>query len=144
MRDLVQRTRILDGRGTELAFGGRVMKNVAGFDVARLMTGALGTLGVLLEISLKCQPLPKAVTVRVLECSAAEPAPHLRLERRGRCRWRNLPSRRPAGRSPRGRGARGRRRGSSAHRRQCVAGRRRALRQPARGKRIHSSPLPAR
>ena len=72
VRDLVLGTRILDGRGTELAFGGRVMKNVAGFDVARLMTGALGTLGVLLEISLKCQPLPKAVTVRVLECGAAE------------------------------------------------------------------------
>ena len=54
------------------AFGGRVMKNVAGFDVARLMTGALGTLGVLTEVSLKCLPLPKAETTRVFECSADE------------------------------------------------------------------------
>ena len=46
-------------RGDELAFGGRVMKNVAGFDVSRLMTGALGTLGVMTEVSLKCLPLPQ-------------------------------------------------------------------------------------
>jgi glycolate oxidase FAD binding subunit len=48
------------------------MKNVAGFDVARLMTGALGTLGLLLEISIKCVPLPKAEATRVFECSADE------------------------------------------------------------------------
>ena len=62
--------RVLDGKGEDLTFGGRVMKNVAGFDVPRLMTGALGTLGVLTEISLKCVPLPKVETTRVLECSA--------------------------------------------------------------------------
>ena len=71
-RDLVLGVRILDGRGDDLTFGGRVMKNVAGFDVPRLMTGALGTLGVLLEISLKCQPLPRTETTRVFECSADE------------------------------------------------------------------------
>jgi glycolate oxidase FAD binding subunit len=71
-RDLVLGVRILDGRGDDLGFGGRVMKNVAGFDVPRLMTGALGTLGVLLEVSLKCLPLPKAETTRVFECSADE------------------------------------------------------------------------
>jgi glycolate oxidase FAD binding subunit len=59
---------MLDGRGQDLAFGGRVMKNVAGFDLPRLMTGALGTLGLLTEISLKCLPAPKVQTTRVLEC----------------------------------------------------------------------------
>ena len=71
-RDLVLGVRILDGKGDDLTFGGRVMKNVAGFDVSRLMTGALGTLGVLHEISVKCQPLPKTETTRVFECSADE------------------------------------------------------------------------
>ena len=69
MRDLVLGVRMLDGRGEDLSFGGRVMKNVAGFDLSRVMTGALGTLGVLTEISLKCVPLPKAEATRVLECS---------------------------------------------------------------------------
>ena len=55
-----------------LAFGGQVIKNVAGFDVSRLMTGALGTLGVLTEISLKCLPRPKAETTRMLDCSGAD------------------------------------------------------------------------
>ncbi len=68
MRDIVLGVRMLDGRGEDLAFGGRVMKNVAGFDLPRLMTGALGTLGLLTEISLKCLPAPKAQATRVLEC----------------------------------------------------------------------------
>ena len=58
VRDLVLGVRILDGKGTDLRFGGQVMKNVAGFDVSRLMTGAMGTLGVILEVSLKTLPLP--------------------------------------------------------------------------------------
>jgi len=70
VRDVVLGVRILDGKGDDLAFGGRVMKNVAGFDVSRLMTGSLGTLGVLLDISLKCLPLPKAEATRVFECGA--------------------------------------------------------------------------
>ena len=70
VRDLVLGVRIVDGKGDDLAFGGRVMKNVAGFDVARLMTGALGTLGVLTEVSMKCLPLPKVEATHVLECSA--------------------------------------------------------------------------
>ena len=70
VRDFVLGVRILDGKGDDLAFGGRVMKNVAGFDLPRLMTGALGTLGVLTEISLKCMPLPKVESTRMLECSA--------------------------------------------------------------------------
>ena len=59
VRDMVLGVRILDGKGDDLAFGGRVMKNVAGFDVSRLMTGALGTLGLIVEVSLKCVPLPE-------------------------------------------------------------------------------------
>ncbi len=58
-RDFVLGTKILNGRGEILRFGGQVMKNVAGFDVSRLMAGALGTLGVLLEISLKILPRPE-------------------------------------------------------------------------------------
>ena len=72
VRDLVLGVRILDGRGADLSFGGRVMKNVAGFDVARLMAGALGTLGVLLEVSLKCQPCPRATLTRTLDCAPAD------------------------------------------------------------------------
>ena len=57
-RDFVLGTRIINGRGEILRFGGEVMKNVAGYDVSRLMVGALGTLGVLLEVSLKVLPRP--------------------------------------------------------------------------------------
>lgn len=71
-RDLVLGVKVIDGTGAQLTFGGRVMKNVAGFDVARLMTGALGTLGVLTEISLKCLPLPATEQTRLFECSADE------------------------------------------------------------------------
>lgn len=60
VRDFVLGVRILDGRGTDLTFGGQVMKNVAGYDVSRLLTGSLGTLGVILEVSLKALPLPPA------------------------------------------------------------------------------------
>jgi glycolate oxidase FAD binding subunit len=72
LRDIVLGVRVLDGKGDHLAFGGRVMKNVAGFDVARLMTGALGTLGILTEVSLRCVPMPKAETTRVFQFSADE------------------------------------------------------------------------
>jgi glycolate oxidase FAD binding subunit len=50
---------ILNGRGERLRFGGEVMKNVAGYDLSRLMAGALGTLGVLLTVSLKVLPRPR-------------------------------------------------------------------------------------
>jgi glycolate oxidase FAD binding subunit len=57
-RDFVLGIKMLSGEGRTLGFGGQVMKNVAGYDVSRLMVGAMGTLGVLLEISLKVLPLP--------------------------------------------------------------------------------------
>ena len=59
-RDAVLGYRLLDGKANDLRFGGQVMKNVAGFDVSRLLTGSLGTLGVILEVSLKVLPLPVA------------------------------------------------------------------------------------
>ncbi|MFZ5574522.1 MAG: glycolate oxidase subunit GlcE [Pseudomonadota bacterium] len=59
-RDFVLGVRLIDGTGQPLSFGGRVIKNVAGYDVSRLMAGALGTLGVLTEVSLKVLPKPAA------------------------------------------------------------------------------------
>ena len=67
LRDVMLGVRLLDGYGEDLAFGGRVMKNVAGFDVSRLVAGSLGTLGIILEASLKCLPLPRAEATRVFE-----------------------------------------------------------------------------
>jgi glycolate oxidase FAD binding subunit len=72
VRDFVLGVRVVDGTGEALRFGGRVMKNVAGFDVARLMTGSLGTLGILIEVSLKCTPRPAVEATLARECSADE------------------------------------------------------------------------
>ncbi|HVF64389.1 MAG TPA: glycolate oxidase subunit GlcE [Casimicrobiaceae bacterium] len=72
VRDFVLGVRMIDGRGDDLSFGGRVMKNVAGFDVARLMCGALGTLGILAEISLKCLPAARAEVTRAFDMSVDE------------------------------------------------------------------------
>jgi glycolate oxidase FAD binding subunit len=58
VRDAMLGAKILDGRGQLLAFGGRVMKNVAGYDVSRLLAGSLGTLGLVVEASLKLLPRP--------------------------------------------------------------------------------------
>ena len=60
VRDAVLGVKMINGHAEVLKFGGEVMKNVAGFDVSRLMAGALGTLGVLLEISIKVHPAPAA------------------------------------------------------------------------------------
>jgi glycolate dehydrogenase FAD-binding subunit len=72
VRDFVLGVRIIDGTGEALGFGGQVIKNVAGFDVSRLMAGALGTLGVLTEISLKLLPRPRVETTRIVECSGPD------------------------------------------------------------------------
>lgn len=60
LRDFVLGAKLVDGRGEVLVFGGQVMKNVAGYDVSRLLAGSLGTLGVLAEVSLKLAPRPPA------------------------------------------------------------------------------------
>ena len=72
VRDVVLGVKILDGAGEQLTFGGQVMKNVAGFDVSRLMAGALGTLGVITEVSIKCVPMPRVEATVAFECSADE------------------------------------------------------------------------
>ncbi|HEY0341344.1 MAG TPA: glycolate oxidase subunit GlcE, partial [Steroidobacteraceae bacterium] len=59
-RDFVLGVTLLDARGEILRFGGQVMKNVAGFDVSRLLCGSLGILGALTEVSLKVLPQPRA------------------------------------------------------------------------------------
>lgn len=72
VRDAVLGCRIINGRGDILRFGGEVMKNVAGYDATRLMAGALGTLGVLLDISLKLLPTPSSELTLVSPCPFAE------------------------------------------------------------------------
>lgn len=71
-RDLVLGTRVISGRGEALRFGGEVIKNVAGYDVSRLMVGAYGTLGVLLEASVKVLPAPQTEVTITLEHSVPE------------------------------------------------------------------------
>lgn len=62
VRDYLLGAKIINGKGEVLQFGGRVMKNVAGFDLFRPMAGAMGTLGVMLEVSLRVVPLPEVAS----------------------------------------------------------------------------------
>ncbi|CAH1198171.1 glycolate oxidase FAD binding subunit [Candidatus Nitrotoga sp. BS] len=71
-RDFVLGCKLINGEGEIMRFGGQVIKNVAGYDVSRLMVGAYGTLGVLLEISLKVLPRPAASRTLIEECTQAE------------------------------------------------------------------------
>jgi glycolate dehydrogenase FAD-binding subunit len=69
LRDFLLGVKLVDGRGRSLTFGGQVMKNVAGYDVARLAAGSLGTLGLIAEASLKVLPLPACEVTLQLELS---------------------------------------------------------------------------
>jgi len=69
-RDFVLGARILDGKGQDLSFGGKVMKNVAGYDVSRLLPGSMGTLSLLLEASVKV--LPKPAATATLRCQISQ------------------------------------------------------------------------
>lgn len=81
-RDYVLGMRLINGQAEDLSFGGEVMKNVAGYDVARLQVGAYGTLGVLLETSLKVLPIPEAtLTVQREACSTDSLAELIELSR---------------------------------------------------------------
>lgn len=71
-RDFVLGTKIINGRGELMQFGGQVMKNVAGYDLSRLMVGAQGTLGVITEISLKVLPKAEAETTLAFEIDAEQ------------------------------------------------------------------------
>jgi glycolate oxidase FAD binding subunit len=78
IRDYVLGATILNGKAEVLSFGGRVMKNVAGYDVARLYAGSMGVLGVILEVSLKVLPVvPRTKTIR-FEMDQAEALKRLR------------------------------------------------------------------
>jgi glycolate oxidase FAD binding subunit len=72
VRDHILGVKIINGAGEVLQFGGQVMKNVAGFDVSRLMVGARGTLGALLEISIKVMPKPELEETLLFECPLAD------------------------------------------------------------------------
>jgi glycolate oxidase FAD binding subunit len=72
VRDYVLGLQMVNGRGEELVFGGQVMKNVAGYDVSRLMAGAMGTLGLLTELSLKVLAVAPAQATLRFACSQAE------------------------------------------------------------------------
>lgn len=84
VRDFVLGTRLLDSSGRVLSFGGEVMKNVAGYDVSRLLTGSQGIFGAILEVSLKVVPKPMAEVTLVLEETEAQALVSF-------SRWRGLP-----------------------------------------------------
>ncbi len=69
-RDFVLGSKVINGKAEILHFGGEVMKNVAGYDVSRLMCGAMGTLGVLLELSIKVLPKPETELTLVQDMDA--------------------------------------------------------------------------
>ncbi|HTN65836.1 MAG TPA: glycolate oxidase subunit GlcE [Burkholderiaceae bacterium] len=72
VRDFVLGAVLMDGRGEVLHFGGQVMKNVAGYDVSRLLAGSLGTLGLVLQVSLKVLPQPAVRATHCFEMSQAD------------------------------------------------------------------------
>ncbi len=72
VRDYVLGATLLNGRAELLSFGGQVMKNVAGYDVSRVLAGSMGILGVLCEVSLKVLPVPAATLTLRLEAEQAE------------------------------------------------------------------------
>ena len=71
VRDYVLGLQLINGRAEHLTFGGQVMKNVAGYDVSRLMNGSMGTLALLTEISLKVLPIAPAEATLVFACDQA-------------------------------------------------------------------------
>jgi glycolate oxidase FAD binding subunit len=71
-RDFVLGVRLINGKGETVNFGGQVMKNVAGYDVSRLMAGAMGILGLLAEVSLKVLPAPETHVTVTMDTSQGE------------------------------------------------------------------------
>ena len=72
LRDFILGVSVMDGRGEMLEFGGQVMKNVAGYDVSRLMAGGLGSLGLVLNVSVKVLPRPFDELTLVFALSEAD------------------------------------------------------------------------
>jgi glycolate oxidase FAD binding subunit len=69
IRDYVIGIHAVDGRGVPFKGGGRVVKNVAGYDFCKLLTGSLGTLGVITQLALKVKPLPECTSTVVAACA---------------------------------------------------------------------------
>ncbi|QYN37359.1 FAD-binding protein [Pseudonocardia sp. DSM 110487] len=76
MRDLVIGVTIVLADGTVARSGGHVIKNVAGYDLAKLLHGSYGTLGVLAEVVLRLHPMPKRTATLAIHCSLGEAAEH--------------------------------------------------------------------
>jgi glycolate oxidase FAD binding subunit len=72
LRDYLLGVKIVNGSGQVARYGGQVMKNVAGYDISRLMAGSMGTLGVLLEVSFKVLPVPAQELTLSFECDQQE------------------------------------------------------------------------
>lgn len=72
VRDFVLGCRVITGNAKHLRFGGEVMKNVAGYDVSRLLAGSFGCLGLITEVSLKVLPKPRALSSLALDLDAHE------------------------------------------------------------------------
>ena len=72
VRDYVLGIKLINGKGEHLTFGGQVMKNVAGYDVSRLMVGAMGSLGLLTEVSLKVLPVAPLEATLKFEMTQAQ------------------------------------------------------------------------
>jgi glycolate oxidase FAD binding subunit len=77
LRDFVLGARLLDGRGRLLRFGGTVMKNVAGYDVSRVLAGSLGILGLIVDVSIKVLPRPRAETTLEFALTERDALDHL-------------------------------------------------------------------
>jgi glycolate oxidase FAD binding subunit len=84
VRDFVLGAQLLNGRGEHLTFGGQVMKNVAGYDVSRLLAGSMGALGVITDVSLKVLPRTASEATLCFELPQAEALAQL-------ARWRTQP-----------------------------------------------------
>ena len=72
VRDFVLGTRLITGHGEHVRFGGEVMKNVAGYDLSRLLAGSFGSLGLITEVSLKVLPTPRCCASLKMDISLAE------------------------------------------------------------------------
>lgn len=77
VRDFVLGTQMINANGVVVQFGGKVMKNVAGYDVARLLAGSMGTLGLITEVSIKVLPKPIAEQTVVLEYTEVQALKHM-------------------------------------------------------------------
>ena len=74
LREHILGCQLINGDGTVLRFGGTLIKNVAGYDITRLMVGALGTLGLMTELTLRVRSLPEGVATIETECSVQDAA----------------------------------------------------------------------